>query len=320
MARMIQEFDRGFMLEAAWHKHPNYEVVSEITPAMVEHVLCFPMDYCEVISQLPDGTQLKNPSNQGVYRTDHKLVLLPCTGDGFTIPDYKEAVVSVLEMIIRECPEYRIDTVGTLLNGRGLFVNIWCGDFQLPGDFSRTVSRFQFSDMLGVSAIKIGACVTRTVCMNTLRASNAEMEKNKSLTCIKHTGSVTSRAKRAFEAIALLKVQLEETKNLFENLATRHVSKDMAEAFANEFLVRDVKDGKALSTVGRAASRIIHRQAQTMSKDLNNSAYGMFQAYVDALDHTPTRDDQDDTFRTWDGLYGNRARLKKQAVDFLLQA
>lgn len=319
MAHMIFDEDRGVVWGTTWHGLPQY--IQQDGPVSYDQaleVLDYPLETIRL------GFDLEGAHHQveafAVIRRDTNSVLVDHVGTEFTVMNNANLLNVVNDGLLKDFPELKIESVGTLRHGAVAFVNIKMDEFQVKGDTSPTVNRLMYYNPLGLGAYKVCAHSIRIVCNNTLMAAQAQGKANDSLTKISHTKFSPDRVNTKLIDLAEVMLGLTAHREQMEYLATQQVDGEYITTFLDNLF--PVSDDATDAVRSRTTGRRMEVMAQFASdQGLNGIAftrYGLLQAVTYLADHDDPRKGSDDAFVTWDGLVGARANQKQKALALLV--
>lgn len=320
MAHMIMANDKGFVLGKTWHKLPQY-VELEVPPTEDQalEVLNYNLEKRQNFITLK-GEQVPNLKSFGIVRTDTEDLLVPHVGEDYAVINNAVFFNTVNEFLLYPNKgKIHLESVGTLCNGQTAFVNIALQAFQIKGDDSETTTRIAYYNPLGVGSYKTFVHSTRIVCMNTLRMAEAQGAANKTLSKISHTKSAVGRIKQIVVDLADLYIGIEEHKEKLSAMSAMEMKQIEIDNFARQLYGFDGKEGKAETRFKNNYDQLltVFNSQDGFQDSIKNTRYAMLQAVTNIADHEDLRKGNDEAFRLWDGLVGNSAKWKDEALKLL---
>jgi len=197
------------------------------------------------------------------------------------------------------------ETAGVLRGGAVLWVLARAGTPSwIKGDNSATLPFIVAQTTHdGSGAASVGMTAVRVVCMNTKGAADAEMKKSGRSFTFKHTKNVMQRIGEAKKALALARREFQAYLDLADELAGTPVTVVQRDEFFERFIPMPVaKAGVALTDrqvnnveTARAAVRAI-LNGPTTADAHRLTAYGLWQAGIEYLDHVRRANGSDSFF------------------------
>ena len=239
-----------------------------------------------------------------------KALIHSNTGDVFNVVRESYGVVQndviwdIVDAIVDE-PNVQYETAGTLRGGAVLWVLARVGDpYWISGDDSATVPYVAVQTTHdGSGSCKASAVQTRIVCMNTKHAADAESKNSGREFTFRHTKNVMDRIKDAREALGNARAAVEAYRELAEDLATVQITSVQREEFISRFIPMPVAVTGTVITdrvennvnEARAAVRLI-LNGNTTADAHRFTAYGVWQAGIEYLDHVRDAQSKDTYF------------------------
>ena len=327
MAHCITEHDIGYVTGGkTWHERPQYHVVEHIDIA--DAVKC--VDY--PVKKLHARTQEGHLIPGGYYaaRTDTfpPMVLAPNLGERYDILDRRVVLHTFEEFLLANFPDLQIAGVGTLSAGRTFWLQFTAAKYNVKGDESDHELRLSYSETFGLTAHEIYATHVRIVCDNTLRSARNDAAAKGLLEKCRHTAGAELAINMAAENFAELHLGLKKDVQTMEYLAKVPVFPSTVRNFLDEFLPIPADSLPGQPSNKRSVERakqdretvlaLWENERDSMNPKTAQSRYGLLEAYTDWADHhSYSRSPYD---RWLDGLNGDRARDKAEAMNWLLQA
>jgi len=309
----------------AWHLHPNCIHIEGPVPTDDAREI---IDY-EVISSplVIQGTDIVVPGANALIRIDdgETTILYPSVGDRYVVIQNSE-LLDWVEAGILIPFDVSIESVGTLLNGQKMFVNIILNEHTVPGDVSPTVTRLMYSNSFGGDSYQACVHTTRIVCDNTKRIAEAQGETNKILRKFRHTKNAAAKIEEHLVDLAGLVAKVREHHGELDQLATMKMTVEEVTDFMDKLipLPKD-KDGKLEEGRGltrrqnqREAILKIFEDKDDLQGKIARTRYALLQAVTDWTDHeSSVRNGDDKMGRFWDGIWGNKDKFKQTATELI---
>ena len=322
MSHGITEVDRGIVWGDTWHKLPQYLTLNRpVTYQEAFEVLNFPMEKRQLWREYSGDFQKANAWE--IVRKDTGDALVDAVGSKFEVVGNEKLLEHVQNTVLKEFPQLQIESVGTLWRGATTFVNLKVDSFTIPGDNSQTLNRIMWFNPLGKGSYRTCAHNIRVVCANTLAAAS-KVNKD-SQTKIAHTKSGGAKVSAALDNLARHFLELEGLQKTLKQLATVPMQIDEPAAFLKRFLPIPGNLEKEDPIAAEGTSQFKFRnqilnqfqQANNMSFQLAQSRYAMLQAVTYSYDHERLTPSKDRGMVAWDGIVGNRAQKKAEALELL---
>lgn len=187
-------------------------------------------------------------------------------------------------------PEIRIDTAGTLHDGRVCWVSMLDPrPSRVPGDPSEYYSYVSANwSHDGSGAFSVRNVNVRQVCANTVKAAELESSRTGREYTFRHTANVMERIDQAKRALEGIRDEHEQFLGLAAELIGVKVTPPQRELFVTRFIPTPpetlISDRVANNIEeARAAVRAILQSDTT--KGIDNTAWGLVQAGIEYLDH-----------------------------------
>ncbi len=159
--------------------------------------------------------------------TDNAIIPCPAVGQKFTPVQHLDVFDYIVNKVMPEVPQMRLETAGTLYGaGTGLVTATMGEAFSLPGDESPHRQRLLFSNPCGRGSLVIGFTSVRVFCQNCIAAARREARHGEGGFVVRHTAGADIAARAAVESIAAQVREAERLRERCEWLATRNVSRD----------------------------------------------------------------------------------------------
>ena len=328
MAHMIFELDRGHTSFETWHKCPQYITVDR---PVTEAEAYADLDY--TIQKMPlyrtgcretDKTHMRQVIGaNALVRTDHDVDVFPSVGDEFTIYQNRTMLDRLYAQLIKPNEsEISVESVGTLQNGRVAFINLLLGDFQLPGDASKTVNRLGVFNSHGGRRILTALHDVRVQCLNTLKRAELTGRELGTLFEIRHTTNVADRVSDAVLALNKLRICAQEANAQMQQLSQASLTDQELDLYL-QALIPDIPrpNGRTSAEPAKHRMGMRHwlRSDNGMTRDLQATWYGALQAATWHAGQARNRKVFDAGDHFWSGLYGNDNVFKQQALTLALK-
>ena len=185
-------------------------------------------------------------STQSGLLTDHKAIVATIDGGARSVlsvvhNDYNEITHSDFAETWDRCVKENIETIGILMDGAGMFLTAKLPDITVKGE---DVECYIMAEnwLSGIRATKVRKTPVRVVCMNTLQMSDKKALHE--LKIIHSKPAVTQLEANLKEIIARSTAEYQTLRELFEIMATAHLSKDQAKSvFAQVYPLREKPEG-----------------------------------------------------------------------------
>jgi phage/plasmid-like protein (TIGR03299 family) len=303
---MPAEFERGFSVrEAMWH---GLGVVPGEYPGRDEAMTLAGHRWTvdrRPLGLLPEGTDLGTAPDgsriaSGPVRVieGHDALVRSDTGAVLSVmrPTYEvvqnDELWDLLDALVGD-PRVRYETAGTLREGR----TVWAmarveGDWRVPGDESPLVPYLTVVNWHdGTGALRALRNGVRVVCMNTVNMALAESERAGRQWTFRHTGDVLDRIDEARAAIDGIAATADEFVALATDLTKLKVKDEGRRLFLERFgptRIDDLATDRAAANAEdarRAVLSILNGETGTLTAAQGATAYGLFEAGVEYLDH-----------------------------------
>lgn len=249
-----------------------------------------------------------NPGNKHIIRSDnHKI--LSVVSDGYTLIGHQE-MGDIVEAVLGQ-PNVQWETAGSLDEGRA----VWClvsldEPIVLPGDDSPTCPFLAITNRHdGKGSCALRATAVRIVCANTFRAAELEGERTGATYSFRHSIKWRDRIAEARNAVQGARTEMEQYKTLATELLGMPINAGQRELFVTEFIPMPptgLATERVLANVEEARTRFRQIFTSPTTAPVVDTAYGLFQAAGEYLDHVRTA-------RTWETRLG-RTLLKPEPL------
>jgi phage/plasmid-like protein (TIGR03299 family) len=257
---------------------------------------------------------------QAVARSDNGQVL-SVPSSGYSVINHAD-MGEIIDSVLDADGNVKFETAGSCREGRQVWALAHLDEpWQVPGDES---VHLPFLSLLnshdGSAACKLVFTQVRVVCWNTFQAASADGDRTGQQFTFRHTGNTAEKIQAAKEALAALRSEAEETRQMFTQLAQTPVLEAQIASFTELFLPSPRDVGEQCSDrvhanvmAARGAFQTLHDASPTMD-GIRGSAYGLFQASTEYLDHVRQ-------FRTRDTYMGRTLlspeRLKAKSLKLI---
>jgi phage/plasmid-like protein (TIGR03299 family) len=290
MSHCILEQDKGIVgytkqLGKTWHGLPQYlQVEGSVNFEQAQAIANYNVEKRPLVMQ---GTDTPVEDAYCLYRTDIDKVIYPMVGDRYTVANNLDLMDFVDKGILQKYKNIALESVGTLNNGQGFFLNLLVDRHVVKGDISPTATRMAMFNFHGGKAVS--ACIhqTRIVCMNTLRWAQGEGKANKTLKNFRHTATVAQRLEDHTCDLADLIGEIHEANNIMDTLGSTTIKTKQLDSFLEAvFPQASLDDGnkKTLAMNKQDAVREIYESRDDLTA-LDHTVYRAFNAVTDWADH-----------------------------------
>ncbi|MFA5401700.1 MAG: DUF932 domain-containing protein [Dehalococcoidia bacterium] len=318
MAAGITEIDRGIVWGTTWHNLPQYKMKKmPVTLEEARQVLDFPIEKRKLGYMAP-SSNWKEVDAYALVRGEH--VLVDAVGSRFSVCNNVDMLNHIAKTVMKEFPQLKIESVGTLWAGATSFLNLKVDSFQVHGDKSETINRIMWYNPLGLGSYKTCAHNVRVVCDNTLRAAHVEGKANGTLRGIAHTATGAAKVQKELDNLARHFLELESLTQQMRRLAKKPMTSAMVESFLSQLVpIGPELEKSAVTQRQNKRETFLHQfeSDQTLADPVNRSAYAMLNAVTYVLDHQDAKRGHDLGSIAWDGLVGTRAGIKDNALAIL---
>jgi len=324
MSHGITEIDKGIVWGTTWHGLPQYlQLDRPVTYQEAMEVLNFPMEKRQLY-RAGEHRSFEAAQAWEIVRTDTGDALVPFVGSKFQVIGNEKLLEHVNDTVLKEFPQLQIESVGTLWRGATTFVNLKVNDIQIPGDDSQTLNRIMWYNPLGKGSYRTCAHNVRVVCANTLAAAAGSGQETH--TKIAHTKSGGVKIAAALDTLARHFLELEALGKTLEELSIVPMLDTQPRLFLKRYLpipgTLEKDDPIAAQGTNQFKTRelIMNRFCRYdngMDVTTAQSRYGMLQAVTYECDHEKLTPAKDRGMVIWDGITGNRASRKAEALELL---
>ena len=327
MAHNITEHDLGFVTGGrTWHGRPEYHLTDAI--GIADAVRC--VDY--PVRKLQAKTQEGHPIPGGYYAarmdTFPPMVLAPNLGERYELTDRRQILDMFDECLLAAFPDLKIAGVGTLSAGRTFWLQLTADHYNIRGDHSDHELRLCYSETYGLTAHEVFCTHTRIVCDNTLQMARGDAIAGRLMAKCRHTKNAEVSINAVAEDFAELKLGLKRDIKTMEALVNMPVYPSTVRGFLDRFIPvpTDPLPGQPSNERSQRRAKqdresvlaLWEKERDSMNAKTAQSRYGLMEAYADWADHhSYSRSPYD---RWLDGLNGDRAKSKAEAMNWLLAA
>lgn len=323
----ITEHDLGYVTGGkTWHERPQYHVVEHIDIADAVKCVNYPVQKLQARTQ--EGHLIPGGYYAARMDTFPPMVLAPNLGERYEILDRRDILHRFEEFLLASFPQLKIAGVGTLSSGRVLWIQFLAERYNVRGDQSDHELRLCFSESYGASAYSIFCSHIRIVCDNTLQMARGDAVAKGLLEKVRHTRNAEVAINSVAESFAELHMGLRKDIKAMEELANLPVFPSTMRRFLDEFIPIPEESKADEPSNAKSRNRAIRdretvealweAERNSMTAKTAQSRYGLLEAYTDWADHhSYSRSPYD---RWMDGLNGERAKSKTEAMNWLLAA
>lgn len=315
----MHEYETGWVAHtAAWHRLADIkgerpktwdearagylDWEPEVRPIYTEILGYWP----KVYNQIPGWNQ--------IVRSD--------TGDTLSIQEDSYAVISnrefgniieyIMSVDVPGMPGFEYETLSVLRKGRIIAVSLFMKEpFYVPGDPSATYGFFNcWTRHDGMGGMKGGPGTFRVVCANTMRSSEAAMDRNGFVFNIRHTANWADRLNDAKHAILASIGGIDAQKALAESMIRTRVDRSEVQGFVDKWLAvpEDASDTIKRNVQAKRDAFWLAYNSETC-EGITGTAYGVLEAAVEACDHYfPARNMETRTARIMLGEHPHKAK------------
>jgi phage/plasmid-like protein (TIGR03299 family) len=279
---------------------------------------------------LPDGRFLTAVEGSKVIVRSDTGAELGVVGKDYT-PVLHETMGELLEAFVGE-GSAQYETAGAAMGGKIVYATVVLDEpFRVTGDESLTYTMAAFlNGHDGNFSTKVLPLDFRVVCANTANAASMLGDRTGLQYVFRHTASITERLEEVKGALANMRAEGLKYREVCEQLAVVKMT-DGQITDAVERFVNMPAPGTSTERVRENAAQAVsgikgYLSGPTTSDDHRKSAYGLFQAMTEYLDHGRKVKNQDTyvrrTLLTVDGGKSKALRLvtKVAGIDLALSA
>lgn len=319
-AGIMKGVDRGYVWGDTWHKMPEYVCLDvPVSNEQCQDVLDYPLEKRQLL-RVVNGSQIPAEAWE-IVRTDTDTPLAHHVGKDFTVMNNRILFDFIESAVLSEFPDIKVESVGTLWGGKIAFVNLNVGEFCVPGDKSKSVSRLMYYNPLGLGRYKVCAHNVRVVCNNTLRLGTSEAHAKGLLRMVSHTKNAQANIHSAMGEILALREAFLEEQELLARLSKIGVTSKMLEDFYGIWMpIDEDEDSDRKQTRRTNILDGITKQFeadQDLEKSIERSAYALLNAVTYTFDHEDPKRGGDVASVAWDGMVGIRSDKKDAALEAL---
>lgn len=188
-------------------------------------------------------------------------------------------------------PGVRIDTMLSMKDDRWVAATILLDEpYKVAGDDSETLPYLAvLMSHDGTAANKVVATQTRVVCANTYQAASLAGDRAGRQFVFRHTSGVHDRLEEAREALAGVRDDAQQWRDMAEKLVAMPAPADVVDRFLSEFIPsppEGVVSAKVMENilVARSTFRDLYEASPTQAAH-HGTALGLVNASVEYLDH-----------------------------------
>jgi len=293
---MVHEFEKGFSVrQAAWH---GLATVLDNYPGRQEAMELAGHNF-RIVEKKLAGIEV-NPENaidvgfqpiegwKALQRSDTNKII-SVVRDTYQVVQ-NETLWDIVDMLVDQ-PHIQYETAGVLREGAVLWVLAKLDEpITIPGDNTEIYPYVRVSTSHdGTSANEAAATMVRVICMNTFQMSDMEGKRTGLTYRFKHTKNAKVKIEEAKAAIGLVRNQF----HAFHDLASELAKKPISDAGIRYFLHEFIPDPPAAIETDRVKKNIEEARVKvrsilegdTIAETHRNTAYGLFEAGIEYLDH-----------------------------------
>uniref|UniRef100_A0A6M3L7S0 DUF932 domain-containing protein n=1 Tax=viral metagenome TaxID=1070528 RepID=A0A6M3L7S0_9ZZZZ len=206
-------------------------------------------------------------------------------------PIQNGALWDIIDALVQQ-PNVKYETAGVLRGGATLWVLARLDEpYVVPGDNTPTFPYiFAGTSHDGSRATECGALAVRIVCWNTYQAGAEQSRRAGTYFKFRHTANVMERIEDAREALAGVRSQFAEFKEMVSELAQLPVKRPGVELFVRTFIPDPELDSGTERTMNwieeqRLTLRSMIENGRTVPDAHRQTAYGLYCAGIEFLDH-----------------------------------
>lgn len=291
---MSHEFEKGFSVrEAAWHGLA--EVLSEYPgreEAMKKAGHDFNIIEAPMVADLSAIGDKKKHLVDGwkvLYRDD-KLKPIGVVRDSYVVVS-NDTMWDIVDALVDSDSAVKYETAGVLKAGSVLWVLARLDEpSQVKGDDSPIYPYVLVSTAHDYSAAcRAQVSSIRVVCWNTYNAALGEADRHKLEYKFVHSKNVMERIGEAKEALGLVRQRHSEFMELAEELGKKKVTKEKITDFITQFIPdppANVHTKRMENNINEARDKMFSiMQGETIPDAHKNTAYGLYCAAIEYLDH-----------------------------------
>ena len=326
MAANILEFDKGICRFDTWHKLPQYECL----PSGVDIDLVQAQNVVEyTVEKLPLYIQGESERVKGANALARKIngkwvVIYPSVGEDFTYVQTIEIFTFICNAILAKNPNIKLDSVGTLANGRICFMNLDLGEYCIKKDANgKTISKLMYAAAFGGKSDIACAHDIRVCCQNTANIAEAQGAVNNTLRRFGHYENINTKYQDYVVDLAEIYGGMKLYRDKLEHLADQQMSTDETKAFLNAYIPLDITDKKVGDTKfnnileSRTKLMSIFENAPDLQGEIKHTRYAMFQAVTNQLDHKEKKRNNNEISNWYDNVVGVGRNTKQMALNLL---
>jgi phage/plasmid-like protein (TIGR03299 family) len=295
--KMSHEFEKGFSVrEASWH---GLAEVLEDYPGREEAMRVAGHDFNIIEApMLADawawGSKAKFPVDgwKVLIRDDSKTAIGVVRDSYIVVPN--NTMWDIVDALMKSDSAVKYETAGVLREGAVLWVLAKLDEpSMVKGDDSEIYPYVMVATTHdGTGACKAQVTSVRVICMNTYNMATSEKDRHGLAYKFIHTKNVMDRIEEAKEALGLVRQRHGEFMELANELADIKVNKTQITDFITQFIpdppanVYTDRMKKNINTARETMFTIM--QGETIPPQHKNTAYGLYCAGIEYLDHYRT--------------------------------
>ena len=134
--------------------------------------------------------------------TDGAFIPTGAIGDRFVPVQHLDVFDYIVNKVMPEVPQMKLETVGTLYGaGTGIVTATMGDEFRLPGDDSPQRNRLFFANPCGRGSLVIGFTSVRVFCQNCIAAARRDVRGSETGFAIRHTAGAGLNVQAALDTI-----------------------------------------------------------------------------------------------------------------------
>lgn len=326
MAANILEHDKGICKIETWHKLPQYKVMPEGQEIdLVEAQNIIEYNVRKLPLALPSGKVVRGANALVRNVGDEEVILYPSVGEDYRIVQNIQVFSFICGAILDKNPNVKIDSVGTLGNGRICFVNLDMGSWAVKKDPNgKTVTKLMYATAFGGKANT--ACVhdIRIVCQNTLAYAEAEGAANATLRRFGHYENIEEKYQNYIVDLSDVYLGIEKHKETLEFLSEKTMDTLEVKSFIDKFIpvniISDKIGERKLNTLLEKRQNLtkIFDSAPDLQGEIRHTRFAMLQAVTNLVDHTDKIRNNNEIGNWYENtIFGSGKNQKQTALEIL---
>lgn len=290
---MSHEFESGYSVRVpSWH---GLALVIDHYPGRAEAIRLAGQDWQVVERKLvmPETVDFETAPVEGwkgLIRSDTGT-FLGAVKDSYEV--VQNATLWDLAELLFDSPDLQFETAGVLREVRVVWVLVKLKEpIRIPGDNTDIRSFLRLSTTHdGSGAFKAIATTVRTICMNTFTAGDADAKRSGLEFSFRNTRSIKDKIALAKQSLGLAKGELRAFQQIGNELAFIHVTDAQTRTFVETFIPMPLEVGAVTDRIAanieneRGEVYRIINTSETIPEEHRRTAYGLFSAGIEYLDH-----------------------------------